>query len=120
MISVYNIHRSPAVWDRPHDFFPERFPLDAPVPTEQNTGYRFIPFSGGPRKCVGDQFALMEAVAALAVLLQRFDFQLVPGQEIGMTTGATIHTTNGLFCTMTRRGGVGVGAEAAAAAAAPA
>jgi carotene epsilon-monooxygenase len=120
MISVYNIHRSPAVWDRPHDFLPERFPLDEPVPTEQNTGYRFIPFSGGPRKCVGDQFALMEAVAALAVLLQRFDFALVPGQEIGMTTGATIHTTNGLFCTMARRGGVKVGAGAAAAAVAPA
>ena len=32
------------------------------------------PCSGGPRKCVGDQFALMEAVAALAVVLKRFDF----------------------------------------------
>ncbi len=64
---------------------------------------RFIPFSGGPRKCVGDQFALMEAVVALAVLLKRFDFQLVPDQDIGMTTGATIHTQNGLFMTVRER-----------------
>ena len=40
MISVYNIHRSPAVWDAPNEFRPERFPLDEPVPTEQTTDYR--------------------------------------------------------------------------------
>ncbi len=40
MISVYNIHRSPAVWDDPNDFRPERFPLDEPVPSEQTTNYR--------------------------------------------------------------------------------
>ena len=40
MISVYNIHRSPAVWEDPHAFRPERFPLDEPVPSEQNTDYR--------------------------------------------------------------------------------
>ena len=56
---------------------------------------RFIPFSGGPRKCVGDQFALLEAIVALAVVLQKMDIQLVPDQKINMTTGATIHTTNG-------------------------
>lgn len=44
MISVYNIHHSPAVWDEPEAFRPDRFPLDAPPPTEQNTDYRYIPF----------------------------------------------------------------------------
>jgi len=37
---------------------------------------RYIPFSGGPRKCVGDQFALMEAGVALSVLLKNFDFEV--------------------------------------------
>uniref|UniRef100_A0A0E0BDD2 Cytochrome P450 n=1 Tax=Oryza glumipatula TaxID=40148 RepID=A0A0E0BDD2_9ORYZ len=94
MISVYNIHRSPEVWDRADDFIPERFDLEGPVPNETNTEYRFIPFSGGPRKCVGDQFALLEAIVALAVVLQKMDIELVPDQKINMTTGATIHTTN--------------------------
>ena len=45
----------------------------------------------------------MEAVIALAVLLKRFDFRMVPDQDIGMTTGATIHTQNGLFMTVKER-----------------
>eukprot|EP00879_Flechtneria_rotunda_P011656 GHRR01012176.1.p1 GENE.GHRR01012176.1~~GHRR01012176.1.p1 ORF type:complete len:495 (+),score=137.58 GHRR01012176.1:121-1605(+) len=115
MISVYNIHHSPLVWDDPESFRPERFPLDQPAPTEQNTNYRYVPFSGGPRKCVGDQFALMEAVTALAVLLRRFEFQLVPGQTINMTTGATIHTTDGLYMTVRERQGTAVVEPAEAA-----
>lgn len=58
---------------------------------------RFIPFSGGPRKCVGDQFALLEAVVALAIILQHLNFELIPDQNISMTTGATIHTANVIF-----------------------
>ncbi|KQJ97695.1 carotene epsilon-monooxygenase, chloroplastic [Brachypodium distachyon] len=103
MISVYNIHRSPEVWDRADEFVPERFDLEGPVPNESNTDFRFVPFSGGPRKCVGDQFALLEAIVALAVVLQKIDIQLVADQEINMTTGATIHTTNGLYMNVSLR-----------------
>lgn len=103
MISVYNIHHSPAVWEDPEEFRPERFNLDDPIPNEQNTNYKYIPFSGGPRKCVGDQFALMEAVVALAIVLKHFSFELKKDHEIGMTTGATIHTSNGLYMYATRR-----------------
>lgn len=73
------------------------------MPNEVTTDYAYIPFSGGPRKCVGDQFALMEAVAALGKMLHSFDFELVPGQDPGMTTGATIHTQNGLYMTVKQR-----------------
>lgn len=55
---------------------------------------RFIPFHGGPQNCVGDQFTFLEVIAALAVVLQKMDMQLVPDQKINMTTGATIHTTS--------------------------
>ncbi|KAL8516765.1 hypothetical protein ACS0TY_015142 [Phlomoides rotata] len=103
MISVYNVHHSAQVWERADEFIPERFDLDGPVPNETNTDYRFIPFSGGPRKCVGDQFALLEAIVALAVVLQHLTFDLIPDQAIGMTTGATIHTTNGLYMKLSQR-----------------
>lgn len=103
MISVYNIHRSSQVWEQSEEFIPERFDLEGPVPNESNTDFRFIPFSGGPRKCVGDQFALLEAIVALAIFLQHMNFELVPNQTIGMTTGATIHTTNGLYMKLSQR-----------------
>ncbi|KAA3471960.1 carotene epsilon-monooxygenase, chloroplastic [Gossypium australe] len=103
MISVYNIHHSSQVWERAEEFVPERFDLESSVPNESNTDYRFIPFSGGPRKCVGDQFALLEAIVALAIFLQRLNFKLVPDQNISMTTGATIHTTNGLYMKLSQR-----------------
>lgn len=75
---------------------------------------RFIPFSGGPRKCVGDQFALMEAVVSLALLLKRYDVAMVPNQDPGMTTGATIHTVNGLYVTVSERSAVPAAAPTAA------
>ncbi|KNA19575.1 hypothetical protein SOVF_060330 [Spinacia oleracea] len=103
MISVYNIHHSSQVWERAEEFVPERFDLEGPVPNETNTDFRFIPFSGGPRKCVGDQFALLEAIVALAILLQNMNFELIPDQDITMTTGATIHTANGLYMKLTER-----------------
>jgi carotene epsilon-monooxygenase len=103
IVSVYNIHHSPEVWDDPEEFIPERFPLDKQAPTEINTDFRYIPFSGGPRKCIGDQFALMEAQVALIVLLKEIDLELVPDQKIEMTTGATIHTKDGLFVTSKAR-----------------
>ncbi|XP_020538220.1 carotene epsilon-monooxygenase, chloroplastic isoform X2 [Jatropha curcas] len=103
MISVYNIHHSSKVWERAEEFVPERFDLEGPVPNETNTDFRFIPFSGGPRKCVGDQFALLEAIVSLAIFLQNMNFELVPDQKINMTTGATIHTTNGLYMKLSQR-----------------
>jgi len=103
MISVYNIHHSPQVWEKAEVFEPERFDPEGPLPNETNTDFRFIPFSGGPRKCVGDQFAMLEAIVALSIFLQHMDFELVPDQNISMTTGATIHTTNGLFMNLSQR-----------------
>jgi carotene epsilon-monooxygenase len=106
MISVYNIHHSAAVWSNPEDFLPERwskFQRPQDCPNERNTDYHYIPFSGGARRCVGDQFALLEANTILAVLLRRFDFQLIKDHEISMTTGATIHTSNGLMMTYSPR-----------------
>ncbi|KAH1129327.1 hypothetical protein J1N35_000705 [Gossypium stocksii] len=122
-ISVYNLHRSPYFWDQPHDFVPERFQLQkesegiegwagfdpsrspgALYPNEIISDFAFLPFGGGPRKCVGDQFALMESTVALAMLLQKFDVELRGSPEsVELVTGATIHTKNGLWCKLKRR-----------------
>lgn len=62
------------------------------------TDFAYLPFGGGRRKCIGDQFALFESVVALAVLLRRFTLRKpADALPVGMTTGATIHTTAGLW-----------------------
>jgi cytochrome P450 family 97 subfamily B polypeptide 3 len=66
--------------------------------------FAFLPFGGGPRKCVGDQFALLESTIALAMLLQKFDVKLRgSADDVELVTGATIHTKNGLWCKIKRR-----------------
>eukprot|EP00850_Spirogloea_muscicola_P013686 SM000094S24703 [mRNA] locus=s94:366640:372693:+ [translate_table: standard] len=103
-ISVWNLHRSPEYWEKPEEFNPERWPVDGPSPNEVTEGFTYLPFGGGPRKCVGDVFALYESVIAVAMLVRRFDFKLAPGAPpVGMTTGATIHTTDGLHLAITCR-----------------
>ncbi|CAL2269737.1 unnamed protein product [Prunus armeniaca] len=103
-ICIWNLHRSPKQWDDADKFKPERWPLDGPNPNETNQNFRYLPFGGGPRKCVGDMFATYETVVALTMLVRRFDFQMALGApEVKMTTGATIHTTEGLKMTVTRR-----------------
>jgi beta-ring hydroxylase len=103
-ISVWNLHRNPAYWPEPDKFDPERFPVDGPIPNEVTEDFKYLPFGGGKRKCIGDQFALFESVASLAVLMRRFDFSRPEdAPEVGMTTGATIHTTNGLYLKPTPR-----------------
>jgi cytochrome P450 len=69
-----------------------------------SSNFAFLPFGGGSRKCVGDQFALLESAVALSMLLQKFDFDLVGSpDDVGMTTGATIHTVNGMICKVKHR-----------------
>ena len=110
-ISVWNLHRNPRIWPDPDAFKPERFPITGPMPNEYTEDYAYLPFGGGQRKCVGDQFAMFESIVSLAMLMRRFDFELDeskhPDGECGMTTGATIHTTNGLHVKLKRREGRG-------------
>ncbi|KAJ1406966.1 hypothetical protein B484DRAFT_337381, partial [Ochromonadaceae sp. CCMP2298] len=88
-------------------------------PNEVHSDYAYLPFGAGARKCIGDQFALMESVVTLAVLLKKFDFQMaMRPEDVGVQTGATIHTRNGLKMRVSHRRnvgvGVGVGVEAGA------
>jgi cytochrome P450 len=73
------------------EFNPDRFgALEGPIPNEVTEEFAYLPFGGGRRKCIGDQFALFEAIVALAVLIRRVDFGHTPDKPastVGMTTG---------------------------------
>jgi len=121
-VAVWNLHRSPDLWENPEKFDPSRFSrrfenpaiegwgglnpdlMSGLYPNEQSTDFAYVPFGGGQRRCAGDQFAMLEAVTAMSVLLKKFDFKLAcaPG-DVEMITGATIHTKAGLPVKISRR-----------------
>jgi len=67
-IFPYLTHRHPAVWEDPLRFDPERF---TPERVAARPRFAYLPFSGGPRLCIGNEFALMEAQLIVAMTLQR-------------------------------------------------
>ncbi len=78
-ISPYVLHHDPAVFPDPDRFDPERFADDV---RDTLPKYAYIPFGGGPRICIGNSFALMEARLVLATMAQRIRLRLDPPQAI--------------------------------------
>jgi cytochrome P450/NADPH-cytochrome P450 reductase len=68
------LHRDPAVWDDPEVFRPERF---APENAAKLPPHAWKPFGNGQRACIGRGFAMQEATLVLAMMLQRFDIELI-------------------------------------------
>ncbi len=62
------VQQDPALWDDPMTFDPDRF---APHRSGGRDRYQYLPFGGGPRSCIGDHFAMMEATLALATFVRR-------------------------------------------------
>ena len=87
MLSPYVTHHRPDLWDNPEGYDPERF---APGADEGRAKYAYFPFGGGPRLCIGNNFAFMEAQLILAMVAQRFHLDLVPGQTIQPKAIATL------------------------------
>lgn len=91
MISPWVIHRLSRVWQDPERFDPDRFSAEA---ESRRHRYAYLPFSAGPRICLGIHFAYMEAPLVLAVLLRRFRFELL--QEDVAEPSATLRPKNGV------------------------
>ena len=79
LVSPYVLHRDPAQWPKPTQFDPDRF---APGRDRERHSYAYLPFGGGPRLCIGNQFALMEMQILLAMLVRTFDVKPVPNQRV--------------------------------------
>ncbi|XP_041661038.1 cholesterol 24-hydroxylase-like [Cheilinus undulatus] len=82
----------------PLKFDPDRFHPDAPKPY-----YCYYPFALGPRRCLGQTFAQMEAKVVMAKLLQRFDFTLTPGQTFDVQDCGTLKPKSGVLCSIRYR-----------------
>ncbi|MFM8598335.1 MAG: cytochrome P450 [Mycobacterium sp.] len=67
VVGISALHRDPTLWDRPLDFNPERF---NPENSAGRDRWQYLPFGGGPRSCIGDHFAMLEATLALATIIR--------------------------------------------------
>jgi cytochrome P450 len=67
VVSFYSMHRDPELWDDPLTFDPDRF---LPERSQGRSRWQYLPFGGGPRSCIGDHFAMLEATLALATIIR--------------------------------------------------
>ena len=100
MIPTYTIHRDPKLWEEANAFRPERFSKE-----NARTHHRFayFPFGGGPRQCIGNNFALMEMQFIIVMILQKFRFKVTAGFEPEMLPMVTLRMKNGMQVDIIRR-----------------
>jgi cytochrome P450 len=99
-IIPYVLHRLPAFWDTPDAFDPGRF---TPERTAARHKFVYLPFGAGPRQCIGNQFALIEAHLILATLAQRYRLRLVPGHPVDAWPLITLRPRFGMPMVIERR-----------------
>lgn len=94
-------HTDERWWDDASAFRPERF---APENAERLVRYAYLPFGGGPRVCIGNTFAMMEAQIMLATIASRYRLRIAPGQRIAAAPLLTLRPKYGLKMVVERRG----------------
>ncbi|XP_025153505.1 cytochrome P450 4C1 isoform X2 [Harpegnathos saltator] len=88
LVSIMLLHRNPAVWPNPLKFDPDRF---LPENMRYMHPYSFIPFSTGPRNCIGQRFALLEEKIILTAILRKWRVKSVDTPaEITLFDGAVL------------------------------
>ena len=87
------VQRDPRWFEDPEAFRPERWDGDL---AQRLPRFAYFPFGGGPRQCIGNAFAQMEAVLILATIARRFRLTLVPGQRVTPTPYVTLRPEPGI------------------------
>lgn len=91
ILPIYALHRSHVHWDQPNAFRPERF-LDSQIDR-----FTYLPFGDGPRVCIGQSFAMQEAVIILATLLARFSFTPIEDKDPNPVMILTLRSEGGVW-----------------------
>jgi len=100
MMSPFVMHRDPKFWKDPEVFNPDRFSAERAKGRER---YAYFPFGGGPRFCIGSNFALLEMQLVLAILCQKFTFSIDPNLEVELEPLVTLRPKGGMPLTVRSR-----------------
>lgn len=101
-VCTYILHRDADNFENPEGFDPDRFLADAPGAKDRSK-YAYLPFGGGARICIGNAFALMEAQIVLAMMIQKYKFDLLPMTKLELDPVITLRPRGGLKMKMTAR-----------------
>ena len=99
VVSPWLLHHDPRWWPEPEAFRPERWLADDP----ERPRYAFIPFGGGPRVCIGEPFARLEAAMLLATIARRWRFASRTDREPDLQAVITLRPRGGLPMVAVRR-----------------
>ncbi len=99
-MSPYVTHRHPDLWENPEGFDPERFTTGR---SDGRPDYAYFPFGGGPHKCIGFQFALLETQIVLAMVAQRYRLELAPGYPAVPQPTVTLRPRDGVWMRLKKK-----------------
>ena len=94
------VHRDPRWYDAPEEFRPERWEDDL---LKRLPRFAYFPFGGGPRQCIGNAFALMEAALILATIARKFRLLLVANHPVVPLASITLRPRHGVRVTLESR-----------------
>ncbi|MFN7023584.1 MAG: cytochrome P450 [Pseudorhizobium sp.] len=99
-IPIYAVHRHTSLWSQPEVFDPDRF---SPEAAKERHRFAYMPFGAGPRICIGAGFAIMEAVAILAVILQKVSLAYITPRPPEPLMKVTLRPKRSLSMKVSRR-----------------
>jgi cytochrome P450 len=98
--SPYVAHRHPDFWEKPEQFYPEHFSLEC---SAKRPRHAYMPFSSGPRTCVGNTFAMTEMQLVLATIAQQYRVSLALGHHVEVEPLLSLRPKNGVLVSIERR-----------------
>ena len=99
IVYVYGAHHAPRYWENPESFDTERF---TKANEKARTPFTYLPFGGGPRGCIGGNYAMLQILMILSDLLRKYDFELTPGQTIEARPMVILRPKHGIRMSFTR------------------
>lgn len=93
VVFIYGAHHSPQYWESPETFDEERF---SKVKEKRVLPFAHLPFGAGPRGCIGGNYAMLQMLMILSVLVRKYDFSLLPGQSIEARPMVILRPENGI------------------------
>ncbi|KAL3861960.1 hypothetical protein ACJMK2_007967 [Sinanodonta woodiana] len=99
-VQILNLHHNKDVWDNPEEFIPERFSKENSAKMDS---YQYVPFSAGPRNCIGQHFAMHEMKVVISKLIHRYKFEPEPNHVPQKKPAAVMRTSNGIRMRISKR-----------------